>query len=362
MKKILILTNNDVGLYKFRKELIEKLVVENEVFISLPFGEYISHFEKIGCTFINTPINRRGKNPFTDIKLLLNYRKIISEVKPDVVLTYTIKPNVFGGLASRLKNVPYISNITGLGTAVETSGWIQQLTLNLYRVGLKKASCVFFQNEDNMKFFENRKIITGKQRLIPGSGVNLDHFKLLDYPKGKNIEFIFIARIMKEKGIDQYLATAEFIKNKYPNTVFHILGECEESYMDILKDMQDKGSIVYHGRQDDVREFHNISNCTIHPTYYPEGMSNVLLESAACGRPIITTDRPGCKEIVDKGINGYVVKERNSNDLIKKVEEFLKLSYEEKRSMGLNGREKVEKEFSRKIVVDSYMEEIFKEV
>ncbi|NMA31052.1 MAG: glycosyltransferase family 4 protein, partial [Candidatus Methanofastidiosa archaeon] len=227
-----------------------------------------------------------------------------------------------------------------------------------YKMGLKKASCVFFQNKENSDFINIKGIIKGKQKLLPGSGVNLNHYQVLDYPNDKVINFLFISRVMKQKGIDQYLDAASFIKDKYPNTEFHILGFCEETYEDKLIEMQNEGIIQYHGMQRDVREFHKISHCTIHPTYYPEGMSNVLLESAACGRPIIATNRSGCREIVDDCVNGYVVEQQNSRDLIKKIEKFLKLSYEEKKQMGLAGRKKVENEFDRKKVVDAYLEEI----
>jgi len=181
---------------------------------------------------------------------------------------------------------------------------------------------------------------------------------LLDYPASDTIEFVFISRIMKEKGIEQYLEAAEYIKNKYPNTRFHICGFCEEDYQDILEEMQSKGIIVYQGVLDDVREILKITHCTVHPTYYPEGMSNVLLESAACGRPVITTDRSGCREIVDDGVNGYLAKPKDTLDLIKKIEQFIALDFDKKKKMGLAGRKKVEKEFDRQIVVNAYMEEI----
>ncbi|PER35106.1 glycosyltransferase family 1 protein [Bacillus cereus] len=360
MKKVLILANNDVGLYKFRKELIQELVRDYKVYISIPNGEFIPYLKELGCNFIDTPISRRGTNPLTDFKLLMNYKKIIREVKPDLVLTYTIKPNIYGGLACKMSGVPYISNITGLGSAVENGGVLQKITVALYKSALKKASCVFFQNEENKKFFEAKKIISHNYRLIPGSGVNLEQYYLLDYPVDTIVNFVFIARVMKEKGIDQYLAAAKYIRENYPNTKFHILGFCEEAYESKLKEMQDKGVIEYHGMQSDIREFHKISHCTIHPTYYPEGMSNVLLESAACGRPIITTNRSGCREIVDHGENGYIVEQQSSQDLIEKIERFLRLDYESKRKMGIIGRNKVENEFDRKIVVNSYIEEIGK--
>ncbi|NMA64613.1 MAG: glycosyltransferase family 4 protein [Clostridiaceae bacterium] len=358
MKKILILANNDVGLYKFRKELIEELVNNNEVFISLPNGEFIPQLIDLGCKFIETNISRRGTNPLTDLRLMIDYITMLKEVKPDVVLTYTIKPNVYGGIACRLTGTPYITNITGLGTAVENGGVLQNFTLFLYKIALKKASCVFFQNRENADFLTGHSVVKGKHRIIPGSGVNLQHYNLLDYPQNSTVKFLFISRVMKEKGIDQYLDAAKYIKFKYPKTEFHILGFCEEEYEDKLKEMHEEGIIKYHGMQTDVREFHKIAHCTVHPTYYPEGMSNVLLESAASGRPIITTNRSGCKEIIDDEVNGLVVEQQNSQDLILKIEQFLSLGYEEKKKMGLAGRKKVEKEFDRQLVVDAYMEEV----
>lgn len=357
--KLLVLANFGMGLYNFRRELLEKLIEQNhEVYISLPDDEYVPKLESLGCKFINTPVSRRGTNPITDFKLLMNYKKIIKSIKPDVVLTFTIKPNVYGGLACRLSNVPVIANITGLGTAVENGGLLQKITLFLYNISLKKAKCVFFQNKDNENFLTKKNIVKGNHRVIPGSGVNLNHYALLDYPPDDTVNFLYISRVMKEKGIEQYLDAAKYIKGKYPNTVFHIVGFCEEEYEGLLEEMQDKGIIEFHGKQSDVRIYHKISHCTIHPTYYPEGMSNVLLESAACGRPIITTNRSGCKEIVDEVANGYIVEQKNSQDLINKIEKFLELKYEDKRHMGIAGRKKVEREFDRNFIVNAYLEEL----
>lgn len=361
MKKILVLINSLGGLYSFRRELIHKLIEEQyEVIIAAPENEKKSYFIEIGCSYINIPIERRGTNPVTDFKLLMKYKKIISNVRPSVVLTYTIKPNVYGGLVCRLLGVPYISNITGLGTAVENNSVLQKITLSLYKIGLKKSSCIFFQNRENMKFMLDKNVVNTECKLIPGSGVNLEHYKLLEYPNEDIIHFLFISRIMKEKGIDQYLDAARYIKSKYDNIVFDVLGNSEELYRVKLEKMQNEGLIVYHGRQEDVREFHKLSHCTIHPTYYPEGMSNVLLESAACGRPIITTNRSGCREIIEDGVNGFIVEQKNSKDLIEKIEKFLRLSFEEKRQMGSDGRKKVEKEFDRQIVIKAYLDEIDK--
>ena len=356
--KILILANSDGGLYNFRKELIQELLKSNKVFICLPNGDNVDEMVKWGCEFIPCEFDRHGTNPFKELMMVSHYRKIIKRIKPEVVLTYTIKPNVYGGMACQLTKTPYIANITGLGTAVENGGVMQKVTLLLYRLGLRKAHMVFFQNSENKEFMLKHGVVRGKNKLIPGSGVNLTHYSVSDYPKGDTIDFIFVARVMKEKGIDQYLDAAKYIKSKYPNTRFHVCGNCEQDYKEQLNELQDAGIIIYHGRVKDMAEIYKMSACTIHPTYYPEGMSNVLLESCACGRPIITTDRAGCREVVDDGVNGYIVEQRDAADLIDKIEKFLALSWEDRKAMGLAGRAKVEREFDRNIVVKKYMEEL----
>lgn len=358
-KKVLILVNHDVVIYNFRRELVERLLSDgNQVIISSPYGERIDDLVEMGCKYIEAKIERHGTNPLNEFKLMSYYKRIIRDIKPDVVLTYTIKPNIYGGLAAKKYGVPYIANITGLGTAVEKKSIMQQITIILYKLAFSNIQRVFFQNTENMKFFRDNNIVVNRHRLVPGSGVNLEHFQVLDYPPEDTTEFVFISRIMKEKGIDQYIETAEHITKKYPNTKFHVCGFCEERYEETLKDLQNEGILTYHGMVRDVREILKKTHCTIHPTYYPEGLSNVLLESAACGRPIITTDRSGCREVVDHGINGYMVKQKNAKDLISKVEEFIQLIYEDKKKMGLAGREKTEKEFDRQIVVEAYLDEI----
>jgi len=361
LKKVVILSNHHVYTYNFRKELIQRLISEKyKVYVILPYGEKVELLKEMGCEFIDLPLNRRGMNPITDLKLIYSYYKYIKKIKPDIVLSYTIKPNIYGGLVCRILNIPFMPNITGLGTAIENENFVQKILVILYKLAYKKANCVFFQNKENYEFFKSKKIKINKYRIVPGSGVNIKQFSLLPYPSDEIINFVFISRIMKEKGIDYYLAAAEYIRNKYPNTRFHVLGFCEENYEKKLKELNDKGIIEYHGMQSDVCKFYKISHCTVHPTYYPEGMSNVLLESCACGRPIITTNRSGCKEIVVDGVNGFVIQQKNSKDLIEKIEKFIKLDYEAKRKMGLEGRKKVEKEFDRQIVVDAYMNEIKK--
>jgi len=355
---ILIAANSDIGLYKFRKELLEELVKNHKVFVALPKGKFYQEIVNIGCTFIETDYDRHGVNPFKELQLISLFNKILKNIKPDIVFTYTIKPNVYAGMACASQNIPYVANITGLGTSIENGGIMQKITLSLYKIGLRKAKKVFFQNTENRDFMLNKNIIKSPYDMLPGSGVNLEQYNVTEYPNGDTIDFMFISRLMKEKGTDQYLEAAEYIRKKYPQTRFHVCGSCEKEYEGNLEKLQKDGTIIYHGLVSDIASMHKISGCTIHPTYYPEGLSNVLLESCACGRPIITTNRSGCREVVDNGVNGFVVKERDSKDLIEKIEQFLSLSYDEKKNMGLAGRKKVEKEFDRKIVTAKYLEEL----
>ena len=358
--RILILTNHDLGLYKFRKEVLETLLRENEVFVSMPRGIFTDKIIEMGCHYIDTSFERKGKNPFKDLELLSFYKKTIKEVKPDVVLTYTIKPNVYGGLACQQLKVPYIANVTGLGSAIENGGLLQLISLNLYKLGLKKADMVFFQNDANRDFMLKKNAVGKNYDMLPGSGVNLSQYEVSEFPNDETIDFTYVGRLMKEKGFELYAEAAKFISGKYQNTRFHVCGPDEDNYRKLVKELSEKGILIYEGYVDDMKEVYKRVQCTIHPTYYPEGMSNVLLESLACGRPIITTDRPGCKEIVEDGVNGFVVKQNDLNDLIEKIEKYLSLSNEERKQLGLNGRRKVEKEFDRNIVINKYLDAINK--
>lgn len=358
--KILVLANFGMGLYNFRKELLKELINQNnEVYISLPNDEYVPKLKNLGCKFVETNLERRGTNPFNDSKLLLHYIQMIKRIKPDVVLTYTIKPNVYGGLASRITKTPYFSNITGLGTAVENKGIIQKITLMLYRIGLKKASCLFFQNGTNLRFFSDKNIVKNKTRLVPGSGVNLEQHTFEEYPyESQNISFLFIGRIMKSKGIEELLEAAKIVKEEYPNTQFDLIGHCEEDYQQQLVELSKSGVINYHGQQEDVHSFIKKSHATILPSYH-EGTANVLLESASSGRPVLASRVPGCKETFDEGISGFGFDVRNVDSLVKAIIKFINLPYEQKKTMGIAGRKKMEKEFDRKIVISAYIDEIY---
>lgn len=360
-KRILFLVNHDVVIYNFRRELVEELLKRGyDVYISCPYGEKIDKLIALGAKYKEVAIERHGTNPFHDLGLVRHYSKLLKEVKPNVVLTYTIKPNIYGGFACKKLHIPYIANITGLGTAVEGGGILSTFLMLLYKLALKRAKKVFFQNEANRDFFLEHKTVRFPYDVLPGSGVNLDYFDLLPYPNDETIRFIFVGRIMKEKGIDCFLNAADFIKSKYINTEFHICGFIEKEYTGKLQSYIERGIVIYHGMVNDIREVLKNMHCLVFPSYYPEGISNVLLEAAACGRPIITTNRPGCKETVNNKITGYIVTVHNQAELNEAIERFIGLTFDEKSKMGAAGRKKVEKEFDRQIVVNAYLEEIKK--
>lgn len=362
-KKVLILGNSHLVVFKFRGELIEKLVSEEYdvtvCFPNGPFGEGEETAKRYGCRFIENHIDRRGTNPLHDLVILKEYRTIIKNVNPDVVLAYTVKPDVYGGIVCRFMNIPFIPNITGLGKGLDEEGFVQKITIQLYKIAVKKAKCVFFQNTSDKTFFDTHGISCQRSIVLPGSGVNLVKFQPLPYPgKSEPIRFIYVARVMKAKGIEQFFDAAHEIKKEYPDVEFHVCGLCEEDYKEALDDRVKKGEIIYHGLVDDVREYEGKCHCVVLPSFHPEGISNVLLEGAACARPLITTDHAGCGETVEDGVTGYIVKQKDSKSLIEKMTQFIKLPYEQKVPMGLQGRKKIEKEFNRQIVVDTYLSEI----
>lgn len=362
IKKVIIFANNDIWLYKLRKEIIlELLKGDYEVIISCPDGSYVQTMVDWGCTFEETKVDRRGTNPLKDYQLLVSYLKVLKKVKPDVVLTYTIKPNLYGGLACRILSIPNINNITGLGSGFSKNSILKFAITTLYKISLKKSKCVFFQNTEDMKTLIDSEIVTGPAKLIPGSGVNLQEYEMKEFPKEEDASFIFIGRVMKDKGIDEYLEAAKEIKSKYPKITFRVLGFIEETqphYKKLIKEYEEEGIISFLGFQSDVKPFIEKSHCLVQPSHGGEGMSNVLLETAAVGRILIATDIPGCRETIDEKKNGFVFKPKDTHSLIKKMEEYIQLSYAEKVEMGKNSRNKMELEFDRKTIVIAYLKQI----
>ena len=365
---VALLTNNDDDIYCFRKELIEAFIEEGyEVLISCPDGPKFELMKDIPFKYDNPVIDRRGTNVIADGKLLLHYRKLFKKEKPDVVLTYTAKPNVYASVAAKSLKIPYINNVTGIGSVVNMSGIKKTFILWLFKLAYRGASCVMFQNATNMKLAVESGMIKGDYMLIPGSGVDLNRYPLQEYPEGGNgitgekVVFNYIGRILHDKGVDDYIEAAKRIKKEYPNTEFNMLGfiePTEEHYKKELEELGKQGIINYRGSQDDVKPWISRAHAIIHPSTYGEGMSNVLLENASSGRFIITTDNPGCQETVIEGKSGYIYHGGDVSALTETIVKFLDLDNEKRKAMGICGRKHVEENFSRKIVVDAYKKKI----
>ena len=358
--KFLIVTNHSYMLWQFRRELIVALQKRGEVVLSMPFVGHERDFADMGCRCIETPIERRGINPITDGKLLLNYQRILREERPDLVITYSIKPNIYAGYLCGQMGIPCCVNVQGLGTAFQKEP-IAALVTQMYRVALKKAKVVFFENESNAKEFVERKILPAdKPVVLHGAGVNIDSYALQPYPSEENgIRFLYLGRIMREKGIDECIEAAKQIKREYGDRVqFELVGFFEESYREKVNQLVADGVAVFHGFQSNPRPYYAACHCVVQPSYH-EGMNNVLLEAAATGRAVITTDIPGCREAVEDGVTGYLCQKQNADSLRARLKQFVELTEDERREMGLRGRKKMESEFEKQIVVSQTLEAIF---
>lgn len=365
---IALLTNNDDDIYCFRKELIEALIADGyDILISCPYGEKFELMKHIEYIYDDPVIDRRGTNIVADFKLYRHYRKLFKKYRPDVVLTYTAKPNVYAGVAARQLKIPYINNVTGLGSVLNKKGLMKAFIMRLFKFAYRGSSCVMFQNSANMQLALDTGMVKGEHRLIPGSGVDTDRYPLQPYPDGGNgnegetVVFNYIGRILHDKGVDDYIEVAKRIKQKYLNTEFNMIGfiePTENHYVDDLKKLEEEGIIIYRGSQKDVKPFIARSHAIIHPSTYGEGMSNVLLENASSGRFLITTDNPGCQETVEDGKTGFIYHGGDVDALEQTIERFLNLANETRAKMGFKGRQYVAENFSRGLVINAYMQKI----
>lgn len=372
---VALLTNNDDDVFCFRLELVQAILREGyKLLISCPDGPKFEALEiqyglRKGRDFYydDPPIDRRGTSVRKDARLMAHYLRVFREYEPAVLLTYTAKPNVYGSIVAHALKIPVINNVTGFGSVLQEHGPKRAFIMWLFRLAYRHSACVMFQNETNLRLAQSSGMVHGKARLIPGSGVNTDRFPIQEYPNGGDgksgspIIFNYIGRILHDKGVDDYIAAASEIHLRYPETEFNILGfiePTESHYEAELEELGRQGTVCYRGSQVDVRPWIARSHCIIHPSTYGEGMSNVLLENASSGRPIITTDNPGCRETVVDGESGFIYTGGDVAALVAAIEEFLVLTNESRRMMGLRGRAYVEDCFSRSIVVESYLEEM----
>ncbi len=351
---ILIAVNKETTILHFRLELVEALLRTGcRVTVAVPPGAHTDSIRATGAVIIETSMKKDAVTPLRDAALLVRYRQLIRAIQPDAILTYTVKPTVYAALAAG--HVPVLATITGRGKALSKKGLLQAGLLWLYRVALHRAARVFFQNESDRAFFARHRIAMGRHETLPGSGVNLEQFAPVRYPEGMGADFAFISRFLPEKGLEEYIEVARRVRARHPEVRFHVAGFGAGSMERRMARLDGEGVILYHGQMDDVRPLIGAVGAVIHPSDYPEGLSNILMEASAMARPVITTDRAGCREAVEDGVTGYLIPPRNTDALEAAVERFLSLSPAEREAMGRAARHRMEAGFDRRMVTSRYL-------
>lgn len=350
---ILVLANKSGGLYVFRRELLEQLGNKGEVYASVPNDGCFEELSQLGCHMVETDIDRRGINPITDMKLFWKYVQMLRKLKPSQVITYTIKPNIYGGIACRLLRIPYAMNITGLGTTFQKNGLLKKLVVLLYRMAARKAKVVFFENVGNMQTLQELGIVWNSQCiLLNGAGVNLERYCQAEYPhREQTTRFLFIGRVMAEKGVNELFAAMERLVDEGYPCELDVLGYYEEDYKEKIDSFVQRGWLRYHGFQRDVMPFIAESHCFVLPSWH-EGMANTNLECAAMGRPVITSNIHGCKEAVLENVSGLLCEPKDADSLYEAMKRFLAMNQEERTAMGRAGRKHMEEVFDKKKVVE----------
>ena len=367
MKKIAIVSNTSWSLFNFRFNLARTIKQNGyEIVLVAPIDEYSDRLRK-EFEYHDIKMNNKGTNPKEDIKTTIDFYKLYKKVKPDVVLHYTIKPNIYGTIAASLLGIKAINNIAGLGTLFVKQGLVTKIAKWLYKHSQNKADKIFFQNNEDFEMFISERLAQKEKcDVLPGSGIDTTKFIPQEVEKKDDtFRFLLIARMLWDKGVNEYVEAANIIKNKYPNVEFQLLGFLDvENKSAISKEQMqewaDAGYVNYLGTSDNVKEVIAESDCIVLPSLYREGTPRALLESASMAKPIITTNNVGCRDVVDNGVNGYLCEVRNAQDLADKMEKMLNLSEDERKVMGKAGRKKMIKQFDESIVINKYLEAIQK--
>lgn len=364
-KKVVVVSNSSWSIFNYRLNLIKSLIKNDfEVSLIAPSDEYYSKLKDEGYQIYEIFMNNKGINPIDDLRIIFELANLYKRIRPDVVLHFTIKPNIYGTIASNFLNIPAVNNITGLGTIFIKDNLITKVVKVLYKLSFSHAAKVFFQNKDDYNLFVQENLVDKNIcEVIPGSGIDVEKFKPVRSKKRDNVvKFLLISRMLWVKGVGEYVRAAQIIKQKYSNVEFQLLGFTDVDNPTAISKAQinewtKAGYVTYLGYATDVRDFIAKADCVVLPSYR-EGAPRSLLESASMGKPIITTNVPGCKEIVEHGVNGLLCNVRDVRDLADKIEKMINLSKKERDLMGKKGREKILKEFDERIVINKYLKTI----
>ena len=362
--RIALVINTSWNIYNFRMSLIKALLSEgHEVVAIAPQDNYSERLIAAGCRFVAVQMEK-GTNPFTDLKLTWRLYQTYKRVKPDVVLHYTIKPNIYGAIAAHWAGVPAINNVSGLGTVFITKDYISSIALRLYRISFRYPAKVFFQNEDDRKLFlRNGLVRAGVTEVLPGSGINLEEFvPAPEFKRNQPFVFLMVARVLFDKGIVEFVQASKMVQEKYPQVKCRLLGQIDERSRSGVKQQQLEewlatGVIEYLGTTDDVAAVVVKADCVVLPSYR-EGTPRTLLEAAAMAKPLIATNVPGCREVVEQGVNGYLCRARSAQDLADKMLQMLQLSNPELERMGQASRQIAVTRFDDRLVIRKYLQAI----
>lgn len=362
--KILLISNTAWSLINFRGGLMRALLsAGHEVVAVAPDDEHVARIEALGVRFVPLPMDNKGTNPVKDLLLIWRFVRLFRAQRPDAVILYTIKPVIYGSLAARYLGLSAISVITGLGTAFLKETWLTRVVEFLYRVSQAQVRKLYFLNQDDMRLFRQRRLAPVEvMECLPGEGVDLSYFSAREQvpESDRGFRFLLMARMLWDKGVGVYVEAARMVRAKYPEAKFGLLGFLDVQNPSAIarEQMQqwvEEGIVNYLGVTNDVRTHVAAADCVVLPSYYPEGVPRTLLEAAAMGKPIITTDATGCREVVDDGVNGFLCRTRDAADLAEKMERVIALSADERAEMGRRGREKMEREFDEQVVFARYM-------
>lgn len=358
--RIVLTVNAAWNILNFRKPLVDRLLASGHqvTVLAPPDGSEVA-LRQMGCAFVPLPMNAKGLSPFDGLRLIRDFKRHFRQLAPEVVLSFTIKNNLFGAVAAQSLGIPFVPNVTGLGTAFLSGRALQRVAEGLYRYCFRDLPVVFFQNEDDRNLFLDRGLIReGQARLLPGSGIDLGRFSVAPAVGRADPVFLLVARLIRDKGVMEYAQAAEMVKRDHPGAQFRILGPLGAENRsaippEVVAGWSPENNLDYLGETNDVRPFIEDADCVVLPSYR-EGAPRTLIEAAAMGRPLIATDVPGCRAVVQDGITGFLCGLQDANSLARSCTQFIQLAPEQRRSMGLAGRQKMEREFDQSIVVQAY--------
>ncbi len=360
--KVAIVLNTSWNIYNFRMNFVKALISKGyEVHTIAPTDEYTHYLTEAGCKHHKIRMDSRGANPIKDSALIVELFSIYRKVKPDIILHYTVKPNVYGTIAASLLHIPVVNNVCGLGTVFLKNNLVSKIAILLYKITFKFPKKVFFQNPEDLQLFLDKKLVPAHiADLLPGSGIDLEKFSPFEFNRNKSFTFLLISRLITDKGVLEYVEAVKKLKGQGSQARFQILGAKDPKHKrgiktKVIDEWIQSETIEYLGTTDDVRHFINKADCIVLPSYR-EGTPRTLLEAASSSKPIIATDVPGCHNIVEHNLNGLLCKVKDANDLADKMTEMAALDDSKLKTFGFNGRKKVELQFNEKLVINKYIE------